>query len=124
MWHTATGSLRLPSCPVVAFQLRGERFGEPARLVHATDEDSFREGVYAHLKVEVAFVNALPDASVRLNWINGGYVKPMFELGAAEARDYTVYLGHTLHAEHTSRKGATISDNSSLLVYTVREMAG
>jgi len=66
----------------------------------------------------VNFVNELGE-DVRVHWIHGNYVNPLLNLGPKERTSHSVFLTHTLQAELPSRKGTTISENSSLAVFRV-----
>ncbi|KAL1504494.1 hypothetical protein AB1Y20_010899 [Prymnesium parvum] len=115
--------LALRRCPLFVFQKEGEYLGQ--YTTHATkllsaagSADEFQRWAWSHLLVQLRVVNLL-HVPIRLNWIHGGYVK---EIGTIEARGtYSpqVYAGHTLQAEHTTRGGDAISENSSLLIFKV-----
>ena len=110
----------MPSCPTIILQTPGQRLGDPqAAVLHTRTSAAFQEWVWSFMKVGLTIRNEYP-GPVRINWIHGAYVKEVVTLRPRESAERTVFLSHTLHAERIDRKGATISDGSSLLVFNVR----
>jgi curved DNA-binding protein CbpA len=116
----STHGVSMPLCPTIVLQRAGEEIGDSRASVLTTlTEQAFQEWVYSQMRVKLTIRNeaALP---VRINWIHGGYVKETIpKLKPRESEVRTVYLGHTLQAERTDRKGEAISENSSLLIFKV-----
>lgn len=109
----------MPNCPTIILQKAGQRLGDSrAAVLRTPTEASFQTWVYSFMQIGLTIRNDYP-AAVRINWIHGSFVNEMAVLKYKESAARTVYLGHTLHAERADRKGATISDGTSLLVFNV-----
>ena len=108
----------MPTCPTIILQRPGQRLGAGGTVLKTRTDSAFQEWVYSFMQVELTIRNEYPD-TVRINWIHGGFVKEMVDLRPRESVKRTVYLGHTLHAERKDRKGAAISEGSSLLIFNV-----
>ena len=115
----------MPSCPTVLLQRKGHKLGQGGwdRLPIGRDasrltSDAFIAWAWAQLEVPLKLKNEYP-GPVRVNWIHGGHVKELVTLKQRETTERVVFLGHTLHVERLDRKGHSISDGSSLLIFRV-----
>ena len=113
--------VRMPRCPTIIFQAKGEALGQRLGKAHSENPispEAFHSWAFSFLTVPLRIINRYP-SKVRINWIHGPHVKEMMVLGKGDSAERTVYLSHTLHAERIDRKGLHISDNSSLLIFKV-----
>ena len=114
-----TRGVRMPRCPTIIFQSRGERLGRGAAHGDSPSSDTaFYTWVFNFLQVPLTIRSEYP-SKVRINWIHGSEVKELFVLAPQGSVERMVYLSHTLHAERIDRKGTHISDNTSLLIFRV-----
>ncbi|KOO33886.1 blastula protease 10 [Chrysochromulina tobinii] len=114
-----TRGVRMPRCPTIIFQSRGERLGRGAAHGDSPSSDTaFYTWVFSFLQVPLTIRSEYP-SKVRINWIHGSEVKELFVLAPQGSVERMVYLSHTLHAERIDRKGTHISDNTSLLIFRV-----
>lgn len=114
----ASFGVTIPMCPIILLQSRGKAIGEDARKLATPTADEFQSWMFSHLTVPLTIRNDYGSA-VKVNWIHSSDVKDVAVLKPKEKVERMVYLGHTLHAERTDRKGATISEGSSLLIFKV-----
>ena len=121
----STHGVAMPQCPTLILQKRGYEPGEqggwsrmPTSAPGELSPEGFTTWVWSHLEVPLT-IRSEHTKQVRVNWIHGQHVKEMLTLRPRESTERVVFLGHTLHAELADRKGHTISEGSSLLIFKV-----